>query len=226
MDNIQQVFNRLEAWGQLPSYQLERRIDIFFSLYIPEALEQKLGKSFSSLLVPEFPFLKKLADKKIKNYQSFRIDYLALDTYGETAILLELKTTNKSRNKTQDTYLQAAQKKEFKHLLKGVIESFKHADADGRVKYFELLKLLEELEQIRIPDNMKEIMARKNKTGLKVTADSIEIVSRIKNTKVIYLQPQGNRPGIINFAEFKTVVDKHRDKLSRNFSRILEHQAG
>ena len=35
------LFDRMDAW--LPNYQLERRADLFFSLYLAEALQAKLG---------------------------------------------------------------------------------------------------------------------------------------------------------------------------------------
>ena len=33
-----QLFDRLDEWRDFPNYQLERRADIFFSLYLVEAL--------------------------------------------------------------------------------------------------------------------------------------------------------------------------------------------
>ncbi len=43
MDIVDSLFDRLDAWRHLPNYQLERRADIFFSLYLAEALEEKYG---------------------------------------------------------------------------------------------------------------------------------------------------------------------------------------
>ncbi len=43
MKQIDTLFNRMDAWRHLPNYQLERRADLFFSLYLPEVLEAKLG---------------------------------------------------------------------------------------------------------------------------------------------------------------------------------------
>ena len=36
---INQLFNNLDTWRHLPNYQLERRADIFFSLYLAEVLQ-------------------------------------------------------------------------------------------------------------------------------------------------------------------------------------------
>lgn len=43
MNKTETIFNLMDSWRRLPSYQLERRADLFFALYIPQALEEKLG---------------------------------------------------------------------------------------------------------------------------------------------------------------------------------------
>lgn len=42
MDRICALFDRMDNWRHLPSYQLERRADLIFSLYLPEVLVAKL----------------------------------------------------------------------------------------------------------------------------------------------------------------------------------------
>ena len=55
MKQINTLFDRMDAWRHLPNYQLERRADLFFSLYLPEVLEAKLGFPVADQIVPEFP---------------------------------------------------------------------------------------------------------------------------------------------------------------------------
>ena len=43
MIHFNALFDRMDAWRHLPDYQLERRADLFFSLYLAEALQAKLG---------------------------------------------------------------------------------------------------------------------------------------------------------------------------------------
>lgn len=38
MKQIDTLFDRMDAWRHFPNYQLERRADIFFALYLPEGL--------------------------------------------------------------------------------------------------------------------------------------------------------------------------------------------
>jgi hypothetical protein len=52
---INQLFNNLDVWRHLPAYQLERRVDIFFSLYLAEVLQKKFNLPEVPVLIPEFP---------------------------------------------------------------------------------------------------------------------------------------------------------------------------
>ena len=38
LNPITAIFDRMDSWRHLPGYQLERRADLLFSLYLPEAL--------------------------------------------------------------------------------------------------------------------------------------------------------------------------------------------
>ena len=40
---IDRLFDRMDRWRHLPSYQLERRADLFFSLYLPEVLQKRFS---------------------------------------------------------------------------------------------------------------------------------------------------------------------------------------
>lgn len=43
MIKIEEIFDWLDRWRQLPAYQLERRADIFFALYLPEIIAYKFA---------------------------------------------------------------------------------------------------------------------------------------------------------------------------------------
>ena len=55
MKQIDTLFDRVDAWRHLPNYQLERRADLFFSLYLSKVLEATLGFPVADQIVPEFP---------------------------------------------------------------------------------------------------------------------------------------------------------------------------
>ena len=110
MKQIDTLFNRMDAWRHLPNYQLERRADIFFALYLPEVLEAKLRFAVGPELAPEFPVRIGTIYPNIPIDKSYKIDYVALSAAADKAVLVELKTEGLSRRPEQDKYLLAAQK--------------------------------------------------------------------------------------------------------------------
>ena len=102
------LFDRMDAWRHLPNYQLERRADLFFSLYLPKVLEEKLGFPVRERLIPEFPVRIGTIYPHIPINKSFKIDYVALSEDGSKAVLVELKTEGMSRRSSQDKYLLAS----------------------------------------------------------------------------------------------------------------------
>ena len=107
MEILTQLFDRMDERRHLPNYQLERRADLLFSLYLPQALEAKLGFPVRADLVPEFPVRIGTIYPRIPINKSFKIDYLALSTSGDHAVFVELKTDGHSRRAKQDEYLAA-----------------------------------------------------------------------------------------------------------------------
>lgn len=105
MERINQVFDRLDAWRHLPDYQLERRADLYFSLYLPEVLEAVLEEPIRQNLVPEFPI------KQLDSNRSDKVDYLAATADGTKLVFVELKTDCNSTRPEQFEYLcRGAQK--------------------------------------------------------------------------------------------------------------------
>lgn len=92
---IERVFELMDRWRHLPAYQLERRADIFFALFLPEVLEKHFEVDISQTLIPEFPV------KNPNNNQSSNVDFLALqqsqDGNPDRAFLVEIKTDMGSR---------------------------------------------------------------------------------------------------------------------------------
>jgi hypothetical protein len=125
MRQIDTLFNQMDAWRHFPSYQLERRADIFFAQYLPEVLESKLGFAVRPELVPEFPVRIGTIYPNIPIDKSYKIDYLALSTAADKAVLVELKTEGLSRRPEQDKYLLASQKAGLPALLEGLLDIFR-----------------------------------------------------------------------------------------------------
>jgi hypothetical protein len=219
MKSIDTLFDRMDAWRHLPSYQLERRADLFFSLYLPEVLEATLGFPVAGQLVPEFPVRIGTIRPGVPNNQSDKIDYVALSADARRAILVELKTDGLSRRESQDQSLRASREVGFAALLGGVLDIFRASQS--KRKYFALLTLLESMGLLRIPGEVKEIMARPRRRGLTAASRRIEVTTSVTETIVRYVQPHRDGDNTISFEDFRAVVETHDDPVSQRFARSL-----
>lgn len=219
MNQIDMLFDRMDAWRHFPNYQLERRADIFFALYLPEVLEARLGFPVKSELAPEFPVRIGTIYPNIPIDKSYKIDYVVLSAAADKAVLVELKTEGLSRRTEQDKYLLAAQKVGLPVLLGGLLDIFRATNA--KRKYFCLLQHLESMGLLRIPIQMKEIMAGGALQDATDGLRQIEITAKTTETLIVYVQPNGNGPDIISFREFADVVRRHDDPVSRRFAVSL-----
>lgn len=117
---VEKIFENLDTWRKLPKYQLERRADMFFGLYVKDIVENLLETEkpeLSDIVIPEFPIGKNIIEtlKREKNprlpeydptLQSVNVDYALFSK--DVVYFIELKTDMGSRNSIQDEYLEYA----------------------------------------------------------------------------------------------------------------------
>jgi hypothetical protein len=223
VDPVAEIFDRLDEWRRFPNYQLERRADIIFSLYLAEVLEARLGVPMRSELAPEFPVRIGTIYPHLKTNASKKIDYLALSASGAESVFVELKTDGTSLNEPQDQYLRESQRVGLPALLDGLCAIFRATDA--KRKYFALMLHLEEMGLLRIPIALKEIMAGPRLLGATAASAGIVITAPSAKPHIVYVQPNGNGSGIISFKEFADVVVRHSDPASRRFAVSLNEWA-
>jgi hypothetical protein len=223
MTYIDTLFNRMDVWRHLPNYQLERRADLFFSLYLPETLEAKLGFPVSHTLIPEFPIRIGTIYPDIPIDKSYKIDYVAISADAGKAIFVELKTESRSRRDNQDKYLLAAREAGFPALLAGVLDIFRATHSKD--KYYTLLELLESVGQLRVPQEMKRIMSLPNPRGVTEASRAVEISTSVSESRIVYVQPYGDEDNVISFEYFRDVVRRHDDPLSQRFTQSLKEWA-
>ena len=233
MKEIDMLFNRLDTWRHLPSYQLERRADIFFSLYLSEVLEKKLGFQVLVDLIPEFPVHIETIYKK-KTDKSYKIDYIAFSKALDKAVFVELKTDYSSRRPGQDKYLCKAREVGLSKLLGGLKKIFIATTA--KRKYFCLFEQLERFGVVFIPERIKVIMNRPNLQGINELVKGIESLKVPEEIHLVYVQPNhmteeicayeygksGYKPVVITFKEFSEVVKSHGDPISKRFAKSLD----
>jgi hypothetical protein len=164
MNLIEQLFDRMDSWRHFPNYQLERRADLFFSLYLQQVLCRKTGLEISSHFVPEFPVRIGTIYPEIPIDKSYKIDYVAVSENGEKAFLVELKTEGESRRESQDKYLIASQEAGMTALLDGTVRIFRATQA--KRKYYCLLVQLQLMGLLRIPEELRVLMQQPSLTVL------------------------------------------------------------
>ncbi len=213
---LAKLFENLDRWRHLPNYQLERRADAFFALYLQGLVEEKVGRSLSPTIVPELPILCSLVWKEREGMKSVKADYLLLAEDRSEAYLVELKTDAGSRWDQQDDYLRLACDCGLRKVIEGVIAIAK-ASASRR-KYANLLQLLASAGLVRVPAS-----------GAVSNAwfASAEVLDCPPVLRRIYIQPSGGAEGeeVISFADVKKHVAQFDDEFSTLFARHLEQWA-
>ncbi len=202
-DFIQKLFDCLDHWRHFPTYQLERRADIFFALYLPQVLEVVFGFHVDKIL-PEFPVRYGDVHPEKEDWnKSYRIDYVVVDKIQKKVLLIELKTDNNSLRKTQDEYLETAKKLN----VPGLVTSFKRImnASRSRKKY---KSYLNELSEIGWVDSSK----------------NYEIINDEYRMEIIYIAPDDSKmdgKNCITFKQIAEIIQKNEDEVSKRFAQSL-----
>lgn len=128
---IARLIGLMQDFRQFPKYQLERRLDIFIALFLPEFLSATFGGAPVELVAPEFPL------KKDGSKASVNADYLLYRGGDKPAwIILELKTCEGSLGASQcEKYLAAARKG-----MRGLLEEIREIkNGSGEASKYEYL---------------------------------------------------------------------------------------
>lgn len=216
---INHVFDLLDRWRHLPSYQLERRADIFFAIYLPDYLGHRFGTVVHQLLVPEFPVRTALTNSSQTGFSSFKIDYLALAVDRSRAWFVELKTDCASLREPQDAYLRAAKEQGLRCCLEDVLSIAQKSDA--KQKYGRLVLLLHEIGLLVAPASLGErILAGNRGVNAEFRATKVAVDCTIE---IAYIQPTATQSNAvqINFDDFAAWLDLRREPLAERFAESL-----
>lgn len=223
MDVTDRLLDNLDRWRYLPSYQLERRADAFFSVYLPGALRALKKLDVQEQLIPEFPMHKGLLladsdDENLSN-RSIKIDYLAVARDVSSVVFVELKTDMGSRSTRQDSDLTAAQTAGMWKLSQGLLQICA-STKEGR-KYGYLLKLMAQVGLVVLPEDFEAKFSSHRKQERKLVLEQIAVRETVRDCHIIYVQPTGQGDEVINFAEYAEFVAQHGDPVSLRFARSL-----
>ena len=219
---IKTVFDTLDKWRHLPNYQLERRSDTFFAMFLTDVLEKHFATPINPILIPEFPY-----NKASTRNTSPKVDFFALSVNCERAFFIELKTDMSSRDEKQDEGLAKAAQRCLRSILTDIKSMVKHKDKATRQKYFHLLQRLENLKLIEMPPGLCKVMFEPNSRDIHKLIGHITIIDQDLKPEVIYVQPKyaaknhRKHAEYIYFAEFASVVEGRGD-IGKRFARSLK----
>ena len=176
MDSMFKILSKLDDWRHLPAYQLERRVDIFFGLLLPEFFESAFGVT-DATVIPEFPLRKGDLDCKHKDdNRSVKVDFAVFGYKNKEGhmYLVELKTDMESLNTDQLCNMLKAKRLGLQRLLRGVKQVANATSSKSKQKYEHLLAKLtkfkkwgsEEIDLLLIspkepecvPDKVKQLL--------------------------------------------------------------------
>ena len=167
MEAFSDALRQLDQWRHLPAYQLERRVDVFFGLLLPEVIESRFGGPRSKL-IPEFPLHKgetRISEDRDNN-QSVNVDFALFcsEPEAERIFLVELKTDMHSISKDQLCNMIKAKKAKSESVLSGVVKAAR-ASAAPR-KYAQLIWSLSEIGCITIDPAFCDMKMEHRRPGL------------------------------------------------------------
>jgi hypothetical protein len=240
-DSIYRILAQLDAWRDLPSFKLESRVDMLFGLFLPNILRKSLGIAIDRMVFPEFPlrqgtlseFLDNGDPRKEKwedSNRSVKIDFMVLSQDHRIAFLVEIKTDQRSVNKGQVSYLQAAKRAGVGELVAGVFKIARKANANSRRKYAHLFHLLETVGCV-------ESTQPSNVAG---EISSLQAATRLPpEIRIVYITPGGLEEtdeelfkgiGSINFEEVSQILVEVADPIGQVLAKYLRkwkmHSAG
>ena len=216
---IERVFDLMDKWRHLPAYQLERRADIFFALFLPEVLGRRFGIHMNPILVPEFPI------KKCGSNLSTKVDYLALSKDGESAFLVELKTDMASKRspegREQEKLLIGTAERKFDDVISSFVGTLhrRPIERGTRRKYVHLVHDLIQLD-VLVCDNKEklyELAFGERSTGIYDIMETVKPASWVRGDKpkveALYVQPvhcNSDKTRVVDFRTFAGFVEGYQ----------------
>jgi hypothetical protein len=220
MDPLDQVFHQLDRWRHLPNYQLERRADIFFSVYLKGLVEERTGIILEDEIIPELPIKRDLIWPDHPTEKSVKVDYVLFAKDRSRVFFVELKTDAGSRRDAQDHYLDRAREVGFRRVVEGIRSIMLATNAHQ--KYHHLACMLARLGYLELPADLETFVHPAARLGLTERLKAIKVSQHEPALSIIYVQPNAT-PGddCIDFAAFAAYVERFADPLSKHFSKHL-----
>lgn len=221
MNPIHDLFDRMDRWRHLPAYQLERRADLFFSLYLPDVVAKHTGVAVDADIIPELPIRRDLIWPEKPTHASVKVDYALFATDRSTLFLVELKTDDASRRDQQDVYLERCVGLGCRAIVQGIVDITRKTQAYQ--KYGHLLQALARHGCLRCPAELDQHLWPTPRAGLRRQLDQVEVTVAEQEyaVEILYVQPHGGDCDIIDFETFASHVEQNEDPVSQRFAASL-----
>ena len=230
MDRINDIFDKMDNWRNLPKYQLERRSDLFFAIYLKEVLEAKFGILLKDQIIPEFPIHKKTIKLASSGEESCNVDFVAFANDNSKCFFEELKTDNASKRDKQDKYLADAKSVGLKPLILSLKNIF--LATKQKQKYFNLFKMLDEVGVVTLDPKLQIKLFSSHRQGASELIRGIDCeICELNEINIVYILPgrtkasvklsQGNNT-IIYFEEFSELISEDDDAITNRFRQSLK----
>lgn len=221
MEPIETVFRHLDTWRHLPAYQLERRADVFFSVYLKGVVEELTGVELEDEIIPELPIKRDLIWPDRPTGASVKVDYALFAKDRSRVFFVELKTDGASRRETQDDYLEAAKRLGFRAIVEGIRSIVLRTKAHQ--KYHHLCVSLARLGFLDLPADLESLLYPTPQSGpldAKLAAIGPALIEA--PIEVVYVQPAKTADDrCIDFEDFAAHVERHEDPFSKMFAAHL-----
>lgn len=215
------VMAQLDQWRHFPDYQLERRTDIYFAIYLRGFLQLHAATALQPTVIPEFPIKRDLIWPDRPTHKSVKVDYVLFAEDRSKVFFVELKTDNASRRPAQDDYLAAARGIGFHAILDGLLKIITHTTSHQ--KYYHLLAALSNAGFVSLPPELSPAMFAASPTPFTHLYERIEIVPLTPSIQVLYLQPaiEEGLEDHVDFMTFATFLDARDDDFASCFASYL-----
>lgn len=224
MNSLSELLELADRWRHLPSYQLERRVDLLFAPFLSGFVQHHVadpaGFRLSATILPELPIRNSVWTKLVTGSLSKKVDYCFLSSPPGNAVLLELKTDMKSRSGLQDKYLNALDGGDFNEIIQGICRLA--IDTEEDAKYYHLVCHLEEAGVVQVPGDLKGFVFPERRRGVSRAWREVRTTQQRITTHVCYLQPiaEGER-NALSFKQFKEYLET-QSEWARDLSEYVD----
>lgn len=215
---MEQLFGNLDRWRHLPAYQLERRADVFFSLWMRDVVQQHTGLELEEVLLPELPVKRDLIWPDHPTSKSVKVDYALFTRDRTETVFVELKT-DASRRSEQDAYLTRCSEIGLRPIVEGVRDILLATTAHQ--KYHHLAHELAELGFLELPGDLADFTFPAARPGLTEHLKQVRVPPFDCGVRVLYVQPEPDGPATIGFGQFAEVVRRDDDLIAQQFAGYL-----